>query len=70
MKTIYNEIINFFNKNYIYNHIRNLKIIYDENKKLYLDINMSQKEIKLLLKQKKKLNSDYDKLIKNGKKNK
>jgi len=65
---MYNEVINFFNKNYIYDHIRNLKIIYDENKTLYLDMNNAQKEINLLLKQKKKLNSDYNKLIKNGKK--
>ncbi len=65
---MYNEVIGFFNKKYIYDHIRNLKIIYDENKTLYIDMTKSQKEIKLLLKQKKKLNSDYDKLIKNGKK--
>jgi transposase len=65
---MYNEVINFFNKNYIYDHVRNLKIIYNENKTLYIDMKNSQNEIKLLLKQKKKLNLDYDKLIKNGKK--
>lgn len=61
---MYNEVINFFNKRYIYNDIRNLKIIYDENKDLYNDMNKSKSELKLLLKQKKKLNNDYNKLIK------
>ncbi len=44
---MYNEVINFFNKNYIYDYVRNLKIIYDENKTLYSGINLKN-EIKLL----------------------
>ena len=65
---MYNEVINFFNKNYIYDYVRNLKIIYDENKTLYMDIKNLKNEIKLLLKHKNKLYSDYNKIIKNGKK--
>jgi hypothetical protein len=65
---MYNIVIRFFIKSYIYDKIRNLKIIYDENKILYFDMIESNKELKSLQKQRKKLNTDYNKLIKNGKK--
>jgi putative transposase len=65
---MYNEVINFFNKNYIYDDVRNLKIICDENKTFFTDVIKSKKEIELLLEQKKKLNSDYNKLIKSKEK--
>ena len=62
--SMYNEVIKFYVKNNIYDDVRNLKIIYDDNKVLYLDIMTSKNELKLLLKQKKKLNIDYDKILK------
>lgn len=61
---MYNEVIKFFNKNHISDNIKNLKIIYDDNKFLYLDMMKSKNELKPLVKQKKKLNNDYGKLIK------
>ena len=39
---MYNKVIIFFNKNYIYDYVRNLKIIYDENKTLYSGINLKK----------------------------
>lgn len=60
---MYNEVIHFFIKSHIYDDIRNLKIIKDDTKVLYLDMIEIQKEIKTPLKLKKKLNSEYDKLI-------
>ena len=60
---MYNKVIHFFIKSHIYDDIRNLKIIKDDTKVLYLDMIETQKEIKTPLKLKKKLNSEYDKLI-------
>ena len=64
---MYNKVINFYIKNNIYDDVRNLKFIYDENKFLYLDMMGSKNEMKLLLKLKKKLNIDYDKILKKNK---
>ena len=50
---MYNEVIKFYIKNYIYDDVRNLKIIYDENKLLYLEMIASKNEIGLLLKKKR-----------------
>ena len=60
---MYNKVIHFFIKSHIYDDIRNLKIIKDDTKVLYLDVIETQKEIKTPLKLKKKLNFEYDKSI-------
>ena len=57
---MYNEVIKHYIKNYIYDDVRNLKIIYDENKDLFLDTMKTKNDFSLLLKQKRKLNSDYN----------
>ena len=67
---MYNKVIHFFNKNYIYDDIRNFKIIKNDNKILYLDIMNSKNELNILLKQKKKINSEFNKIIKNNNKTK
>lgn len=67
---MYNVVIRFFIKNNIYDDVRNLKIIYDDNKDLYFDMTSIKKEIKLLLTHKKKLNTDYNKILKKKKTNK
>lgn len=64
---MYNIAIKFFVKNYIYDDVRNLKNIYDENKLLYLDLTESKNKIKLLSKQKKKLSIEYNKILKKKK---
>jgi len=67
---MYNEVIKHYIKNYIYDDVRNLKIIYDENKDLFLDTMKTKNDLSLLLKQKRKLNSDYNKTLKNKNKKK
>jgi putative transposase len=67
---MYNEVIHFFNKNYIYDDIRNLKIIKNDNKILFLDIMASKNELNTLLKQKNKINSEFNKIVKKNKNNK
>lgn len=67
---MYNVVIRFFIKNNIYDDVRNLKIIYNDNKDLYLDITSVKKEIKLLQTQKKKLINDYNKILRKKKTNK
>ena len=67
---MYNEVIKHYIKNYIYDDVRNLKIIYDENKDLFLDTMKKKNDLSLLLKQKRKLNSDYNKTLKNKNKKK
>ena len=47
--SMYNEVIKFYVKNNIYDDVKNLKIIYDDNKVLYFDIMTSKNELKLLL---------------------
>ena len=51
--SMYNEVIKFYVKNNIYDDVKNLKIIYDDNKVLYLDILTLKNELKSLLKHKK-----------------
>lgn len=65
---MYNETIRFFIKTHIYDDIRNLKIINNNTKSSYIEMIKTKNELKLLLKQKKKLNTEYDKILK--KKNK
>ena len=68
--SMYNEVIKFYIKKNIYDDIRNLKIIYDDNKILYKFLKSIESEIKLLIKQKNKLNIDYKKIFKKNKKSK
>ena len=67
---MYNETIHFFIKTYVYDDIRNLKIINDDTNLLYNDVMKIKNELASLLKQKKKLNTDYNKILKKKRKNK
>lgn len=64
---MYNETIHFFIKTHIYDDIRNLKIINDDTKSLYIDMMKTKNELASLLKHKKKLNTDYNKILKKKK---
>lgn len=64
---MFNQVIRFFTKNYIYDDVRNLKIIYDDTKLLYFDSIKIKNEMDVLLKQKKKLNNEYNRLLKKKK---